>query len=237
LAFITVSKAAEILDVSERRVRNLLERGALGGDKVAGRWLVEPESVHSYGYRRSIAGGRYPSARIAWGMLLTDFGRDISSETDEALGLGNDGRRLIRSLAIARPIEDWRWLCTNRARTTHFATRDAFVERLATTAGLVAGGLSAAERSGIVSGRRGIDAYASAEIVSEVSERFLLTRSSESSSNVTLRVVTLGDAADRYVLGRSVMPPAVVAVDLIEQRDERTRRVGLQMLSELGIQG
>ena len=42
---LTAQAAADLLGVSARWVRELIEAGTLGGSKVAGRWMVDRESV------------------------------------------------------------------------------------------------------------------------------------------------------------------------------------------------
>lgn len=73
--FIDVQEAARRLGVSPRRVRQLLEAGALGGDRVAGVWLVSIADIERRLHRPTPA-GRPLSAGAAWAVLARIEHRD-----------------------------------------------------------------------------------------------------------------------------------------------------------------
>lgn len=51
---LTPAAAAQLLNVTSRRVRQLLVDGSLAGTRMAGRWLVDRESVEEFQTRRSL---------------------------------------------------------------------------------------------------------------------------------------------------------------------------------------
>jgi excisionase family DNA binding protein len=62
---ISVADAAQELGVSERRVLAMLHGGELRGEKVGGRWVVNPHSL-----RHPKPAGRPMSPRNAWALIL-----------------------------------------------------------------------------------------------------------------------------------------------------------------------
>mgnify|MGYP000681134541 CR=1 FL=1 len=62
---VTVSHAARALDISERRVLAMLHDGELKGEKVGGRWVINPHSL-----RHPKPAGRPMSPRNAWALIL-----------------------------------------------------------------------------------------------------------------------------------------------------------------------
>jgi excisionase family DNA binding protein len=73
--FIDVQDAAKRLGVSARRVRQLLESGALGGERVAGAWLVSIADIERRLHRPTPA-GQPLSAGAAWAVLARIEHRD-----------------------------------------------------------------------------------------------------------------------------------------------------------------
>jgi len=66
-----VREASRMLDVSERRVRQLIEAGSLRARQVSGSWLVDVASIPNAPRR----GGRPLSPRMAWGLVEAVEGR------------------------------------------------------------------------------------------------------------------------------------------------------------------
>lgn len=60
-----VPEASQMLDVSERRVRQLIDAGRLRARQVSGSWLVDVASIPNAPRR----GGRPMSPRMAWGLV------------------------------------------------------------------------------------------------------------------------------------------------------------------------
>jgi len=81
--YFSVAEAAEELEVSKARVRALIGSRVLSADKVAGRWLISPKSVHARkgNQRRS---GRPLSSRHLWDLVNTGFIAQLLITADEA---------------------------------------------------------------------------------------------------------------------------------------------------------
>lgn len=82
-AYFTVAGAAEELGLSEGRVRALIESRILAADKIAGRWLISPESVHARknNQRRR---GRPLSPSLLWNLIDNGFIARLLVDSDDA---------------------------------------------------------------------------------------------------------------------------------------------------------
>ena len=68
MEYLSLDEAAQVLDVTRRRVQALVENGQLRAQRVGGRWLVEPAEV--YQRRRMVARrGRPLNASTAWDLI------------------------------------------------------------------------------------------------------------------------------------------------------------------------
>ncbi|MFT3854296.1 MAG: helix-turn-helix domain-containing protein [Ilumatobacteraceae bacterium] len=81
--YFTVAGAADELGLSEGRVRGLIDSGVLSADKVAGRWLISPESVHARknNQRRP---GRPLNPGLLWGLISSGFIAQLLVASDAA---------------------------------------------------------------------------------------------------------------------------------------------------------
>src|SRR5262249_61695412 len=68
MEYLSVADAAHALQVSPRRVRQLLAARSLPGVRIAGRWLVSPAAVE-HRNRSQPAAGRPLSSTSAWQVL------------------------------------------------------------------------------------------------------------------------------------------------------------------------
>jgi hypothetical protein len=219
---IEVSSAAKDLGVSEQRVRSLLSNDLLEGQKIAGRWFVDPESMERW-RSRSSRGGRPFSRENSWGILLAASGQ-------EPLWLSPwDRSRLRNRLSL-----DWRkWIpkVRNRARLRAFRAHPGQLKRISSDSRLILGGVSAASHYGAdIKARDELEAYVRDRDIRKLVNRYKLVESS--SPNILLHVVE-----SKWPLGLDsqarVMPAAVVALDLIESPDSRSRRAGHALLRQL----
>jgi excisionase family DNA binding protein len=67
-AVVSVTEAADLLDVSDRRVRQLIEGGVLPARQTSHGWVIERAAVEARSKNRHRA-GRPPAARTAWAIL------------------------------------------------------------------------------------------------------------------------------------------------------------------------
>ena len=120
-----------------------------------------------------------------------------------------------------------------RASLSQYRILPTYLERLAAETVLVAGGVSAASTVGA-----DIVAIGFAELYADttthdrvVTEYALADPSDDADTNVNMRV--LEDDLTFLLEGRGHMPAAVVAADLMESPESRTRRAGTQLLTDL----
>jgi hypothetical protein len=219
-----VADAAALLGVNVQRVRALLAAGELSGTKVGSVWLVDPVSLAAYRHVRQPHGGRALAPVTAWAALLSRFAADLSPEVRESFDVKDERRRRLLALA-GRDVDDWRWLARRRADVRSYDTRPAYLERLRVRPGLVRAGLSAttSAAAGLTETSATFDAYAARSTIERLVNEFKLRPAEDGS--VTLRAVALEGAQLAVVLG-SPLPDLAIAVDLIEDRDERTSAAG-----------
>ena len=219
-----VADAAALMGVNVQRVRALLAAGDLSGTKVGSVWLVDPVSLAAYRHVRQPHGGRPLAPITAWAALLSRFAADVSPEVRETFDVKDERRRRLLALA-GRDLDDWRWLARRRADVSRYDTRPAYLERLRATPGLVLAGLSAttAAAAGLTETSARFDGYAEPSTIERLVDEFKLRPTED--GNVTLRAVALEGAQLAVVLG-APLPDLAVAVDLIEDRDERTSAAG-----------
>lgn len=168
--YFTAAEAAEELNVSAARVRALIDARVLEGRKVAGRWLVSPESVHArqINQRRS---GRPLSSRYVWELINCGFIAQLLAGSDEA------ARRNIR-VQLSRRAE----------------IHDVYVlPRLAKSIGplVMPGGRALAESANVAAGndpRWQLDAYLRRDVFAELRDAKRIS-AAQGEPNTRLRIV------------------------------------------------
>ena len=221
---LVVADAAALLGVNVQRVRALLAAGELSGTKIGTVWLVDPVSLATYRHMRQPSGGRALAPRTTWSALLSRFAADLTPEVRDAFDVRGERHRRVCALAT-RDVDDWRWLARRRATVHRFATRTAYLQRVIATPGLVRAGLSATTSTsiGLTDISERFDAYGARSTIERLVDEYRLRPAED--GDLTLRAVSLEGAQLSIVLA-SPLPDLVVAVDLIEDRDERTSAAG-----------
>ncbi len=210
-------EAARRLGVSQTRVRQLIDAGALAADQVGGRWIVSDESLYRLNGRHR-PGGRPFSPRIAWGVLFEVSGIDPH-------WLSAPERSRIRRRVANR---DWLGLAPrlrSRAVINRMSSHRSVPMQLELDSRIVLGGVSAGLTGVISTGE--CDGYVREDEFTEVVDRYIL-EPSEADANVLLRVVPLQEW--RFQDTQHVAPSAVVAFDLIDAGDPRSVEAGLSIL-------
>jgi len=222
---ITSRQAAEQLGVTQQRIQTLFSAGDLRGRKVAGRLVIDTTDVQARLLRRPGA-GRPQAARVAWATLW-----ELSGE--RAHWLSASERSRLRTTIRRLNIEDIALRVRRRATLSQYRILPTYLERLAADTALVAGGVSAASAVGA-----DIVAIGFAEVYADtpthdrvVTQYALANASDDAEANVNLRVVE--DDLTFLLEGRTHMPAAVAAADLMESPESRTRRAGTQLLTDL----
>ncbi|MGH3482472.1 MAG: helix-turn-helix domain-containing protein [Nocardioidaceae bacterium] len=218
----TTKTAAELLGISERQVRHLVDSGELDARKVAGRLFIDETSLDRR-LRSRPGPGRPLSGRAAWACLW-----ELSGERAEWLGRSERSR--LRSWLDRWSPEDVMQACRRRSARHDLRVLPRYLPDVLAAEGIAAGGLSAAATVGAdIVGAGPAEIYSTDATLRELVERFGLSTHGE--SNLTVRIAH--PPGDRLVEGRDVMPAAVVAVDLMEAADTRTRRAGVDLAAQL----
>ncbi len=216
-----ISHAAKELGVNVARVRAMVAAGILRGDKIGGRWIVDPSSVEER-LRSQAGGGRPLSASSAWGVLFLLAGRD-------APWLAPWERSRIRkreacdlsSLAIA---------VRKRAERVSLRAHPSDLSRIAEEPLVIRTGIGAAREYGSdLVGEAPLEIYIPKRKLRGLQRKYRLQISP--SPNVLLRVVDRPWPFERL---DSVAPWSVVAVDLFESSEPRARRSGTDLFARSG---
>lgn len=230
---LSVAEAAQVLGVSPRRIRALLEGGHLPGRQVGGRWLLPSRAVE---HRREMAheGGRPLSQASTWNMLAVLAGAEDSLH-DLPAPARSRARSRARHLREADQIASkWPSTLANRARSARFYGHPSVLGELLTDRRVVRSGISAAVdyNAGLVVAA-GAEGYVRSSDVENLRSDYALNPDvSPAQANVLLHVVRDEQAA-RWFFGRHVAPIAVVAADLAERETPRDRDAGLKLAARL----
>lgn len=218
---IPVAEAARQLDVHPSRVRAMLSDGQLAGEKLGGRWLIAASSVHDR-ERLPHARGRPLDPENAWAVLRLSSGESPDSAAP------NNARRIVASLE-EHGLGGLAPRLRRRADVQRFYAHPGVLRRLAESPALVLSGANGAPhyRLGLVPGDE-IDAYIAEGLLPRIIKEMALEPRSEG-GNVVLRVLPDGVSP----LPGPVAPIVAVALDLAEQADPRSARVGKEALQRL----
>lgn len=218
LNLVSVSDAAKRLGISARRVRALAADGRVPAQKIANRWFVEMDRLNERG-RSAEAGGRPFSDKHSLGLLFLASGEDAPWLSAYELWR-------LRRYALPRLMKLLPRL-RSRANVHSVHAPESLVKRLASDAKFVRSGVSAAEhhRADIV-GRSVLDGYYRERDFKDLVYRHALQPAPEAAANLLVR----GIEVDSALAGRRYMPIAVVAADLADSADARSKRAGVQLL-------
>lgn len=216
-----VVEVAEELGVSSRRVRQMLAEGDLRGERVGRAWIVERGALDQALANRPEV-GRPWRASAAWAFLALAQGRDVELSA-------------VDRLRIQRRVDDGAEVNLGRLRARSgermFYAHPSALERILQQPGLVRSGISAVDAHSIdLVAPEAAEGYVRHSDVGGLIERFALDESSDR-PNVILRIVD--DDVWPFDAGQSVAPAVVVAVDLLESTNERSRRAGRILLDGL----
>ena len=199
----------------------MLARGTISGQRVGRTWVIDRSALEPLRQHRATA-GRPWRPESAWALLAVASGRETTlspaqrSRARRRLDAGLE--HLLVQLAV-------------RATIRSFYSHPSTIPLLGTEPDVVPSGVSAAAhyRLDIVATDQ-FEGYVSTTAVPALVSRFALDEDPRR-PNVVLRVVD--DRLWPFGPGDEVAPPPIVAVDLLEAKDDRSRRAATQLLQLL----
>jgi excisionase family DNA binding protein len=218
---VPASEAAQRLGVSQSRIRALISAGALGGEKMGGRWFVGLDGIRRR-ERWGAVDGRQLHPANAWGALALGSGARPTWISDD------DVRRLARMLDD-RGLLGLAPRMRQRATAHRFYGHPGILQALATTPEVRLTGISVARENaiGIVGGRE-VDAYIAANALESIVTRFALEPRA-APGNVSLRTLSPEVAH----LADAPTPRAAAVLDIAEASDSRSMETGTAALQRL----
>ena len=208
----SASEAARVLGISPRRVRALAAAGELPAERIGRSWVIELDGASP---RRP--SGRRLSPRSAWGAL--GLGRDRLSRSEQRRA--RDRQAELRKLPPAR--------LAARAEVFRFSAHPSALARLEQDERLLLSGVSAAHEHGAdIVAVNEVEAYVRAKDLEDVRAEYALQPPERGlRTNVVLRA-----PRPDWPFPESIRfaPRLVVAADLIDAGDERSRRAGRALL-------
>jgi len=214
---LSVARAADVLEVSPRRVRQLLESGRLPGQQLGRSWVIDRGDIDRL---RRNGVGRPWSASSAWAVLELAAGREPDLSAVER----SRARKRLADCGVAGLVVKLRARAERRGVYAH----PSVLDRLAHDDRVVRGGVSAARECRVdVIVQDAAEVYVRASDVVDLVNSYALDENHDR-PNVIVRVVD--DEAWQFSDGEKVAPWPVVAVDLLDADDERSRRAGLELM-------
>lgn len=230
---ISVSEAADILDVSERQVRRLIGEADLRAQRISGRWVLDEEDVKERA-RQSPEAGRPLSQATAWRILsLLSACLEDGPEACDWVAAEPDRRvrhHLRQLLVDAPPVDRWNLWTRNKAEPHQVWVHPSLVDDLALdqrTATVNA--LSAAAATSGVGADVHLRLFVRKGCLADLMGDYRAKE--DPSGEVTLLAVDDDVADDVLRPGRGV-PIAALLVDLVGSADARKRHEASRALSE-----
>lgn len=218
---LTTGDAASLLGVNQSRVRAMIEAGQLEATKVGGQWLIDRVSLDRLASRRNLAGATF-SPTNAWGILF------IASKL-EAPWLNASERSRIKGRLREQSLLDLAPRLRSRAQVHRFRCHLSDLKRIEAESALVLSGVNATDEWGIdLIASDAVEAYVQERDLKKLIRKYALKQSS--SGNVHLSVPA---GIWPFQKKGRVAPHAVVALDLAESSDQRSRRAGRMALESL----
>ncbi|RSN31362.1 hypothetical protein DMC61_14530 [Amycolatopsis sp. WAC 04169] len=223
--------AAERLGVNVSRVRSLLNSGRLAGRRVGSVWLVDSSDVERRRAATKGVKGRPLSARVTWtsAALFDGLGTDWLSSAERS-------RLSARWQTSGGAAQVCRWWMQSRATATRYRIAPDDIAELLKFEGVVAGGISAASHYGTGLGHSAeAEIYASTATAKRLVDEFFLL--ADPQGNLTVHEVTADThwhcRTARIVEGVQVAPRLIVAADLLDSDDTRSRSAGAALLTDV----
>jgi len=216
---VSVSEAAGELGVSGRRVRQMLDEGSLLGRQVGGVWLVDSASLDLAVLKQRPA-GRAWKASMCWSVLAVANSEDPNVEAYEKSRIFSRLDK-VGLLGLAPRL---RSRCTQYFYYGH----PSVIKRLEAEESLVLSGVSAAGHHNVdIVVFDFVEAYVSSDVLDRLVEHYALAENMER-PNIILRSVD--ENVWPFVKAQKFASWPIVAVDLLESNDGRTRRAARELI-------
>ena len=243
-SWLSVSDAAEVLSLSHRRVRSMLESGELRGQKMGGVWFVDPLDVRRRGAFERMP-GRPLSASNAWVYLAALSGalesRHVGAEDRYSL-CEQSAASLIRNAvdrsrlrSLLKQIPDAAGLARllrSRADVRRMRVHPGVLERLLSDdrVSVGAGRAVAAMVGGVADGGQP-RIYVREAAMDALTRKYRLVEDANGNVDVALIAAVVPDAALPR-LGHPV-PEAVAWLDILDDPDSRARHAAGEWVASL----
>jgi excisionase family DNA binding protein len=220
---ISISEAAESLKLSSARVRALVSRGQLPATKIGHRWLVERSAVEQRRWEEAPRGRRF-TPQNAWALLL------LASEEDAPKLDPSVRSRLKRALAL-EGLAALAPRLRDRSQISTYKAHPGEIPYILEDKALVPSGISAAGpmEIGLLASREADGYIAQSQLQRFIGEHALSPAGID--GKVQLRVVP--DDVWQNLAGRSIAPPAAVALDLADEPDPRSEAAGKKLVRQI----
>lgn len=215
---VSISEAARLLGMHPGRVRRHAQTGRLPAQKIGSFWVVNRSDLP-----RAVAArrGRPLSARSAWALVRALSGLKVEglsrSEYQRLRERVREIEKLDASSWRARVVDHWYYAhpgILQRLAADHLV-RVSQPEKIRSGDGLI----SLVPNS----------LYVYAEHLDDVVHRFALRPAAPSDANVHIRVPVQAD----WLFSQPALPDAVIALDLLEAPDPRSRNLARSVLRRL----
>lgn len=241
MRWLSVAEAAERLDVSVRRVRQLVEQGDLPASRIGKAWAIDAAAVDRRKEREAPPGRPY-SSNSCWRMA--ELADAIVRDQEENLHLielkhvprahqAEQRWRAIRSLRnlLAHGDSDVvaAMLRSRSKRAELRYVHPSLLRRLSDDHRLVISGARAAENLGNLAADERLEAYVRSSDLPMIQDEYALQQSADPArANVILRVVE-----DDLAWSARQAPLLLVAADLRERDDARAREASNELFRRL----
>jgi len=216
MCLLSVSETADILGVSDRRIRAMIADGLLTATRVGGRWILAGTEVARYEALRRKPGRPYSPAH-AWGLLTIAGGRN------PAWLSGTELRRLTEVLTNTS-IEDLSPALRRRAEPQAWFVHPGLLPDLVADERVVVGGHGA---TGKLRHMGPESLYVAAADLDALRNEYRPRLDAANPSVVMLAIRSTWP----FLPGEHVVWDVVTAIDLLESTDDdRARRVALELL-------
>lgn len=219
---ISIAEAARELDRDPSRVRALVAAGQLPAVRIGRSWAIDRIEVQRRKRARPHSGRPF-EPHNAWAVLFLASGREVD-------WLDPGARWRLQNALSLHGLAEVGPRLQKRAVVHPFHAHPGQLRRLADDSALVRSGISAAgdHGLGLVSGAE-VDGYAVERELDRLRRRHALELAADrAEANVVVRAVP--EHAWHFGDGDESAPLAVVALDLAEDPDSRSARVGAQAL-------